>query len=59
MIDRDFIVSREEFLNLFSTAYITAYQQQDYVTGYKVIEVSANEKKAVHFEFIYHSQAKD
>lgn len=56
MIDRDFIMTRQEFLNIFSTAYLTANHLEDYVTGYKIIEIPANERKAAHFEFIYNSQ---
>ena len=51
-LDKDFVVTREDFKKIFACAYVTSLRRQlDYVTGFKTFEVEPNEKKALFFEF--------
>lgn len=45
------MISGEELLNNFSSAYITSERTEHYYTGYNILEVAAFEKKALHFAF--------
>lgn len=50
-MERCFIISGDDLLNNFSSAYITSVRQDNYFTGYKILEIEAGEKKAQYFEF--------
>lgn len=50
-LERGFMISGEELLNNFSSAYITSERSGHYYTGYNILEVAAYEKKAQHFAF--------
>ena len=51
-LDRGFLISGEELLNNFSAAYVTSNRENyHYYTGYKILEIGENEKKAQYFEF--------
>lgn len=50
-LERGFLISGDELLNNFSSAFITSERSEHYYTGYNILEVAANEKKAQHFTF--------
>lgn len=50
-LERGFMISGQELLNNFSSAYITSERSGHYYTGYNILEVAAYEKKAQHFTF--------
>lgn len=50
-LERGFMISGEELLNNFSSAYITSERSGHYYTGYNILEVAALEKKAQHLTF--------
>jgi hypothetical protein len=45
------MISGEELLNNFSSAYITSERKDNYFTGYKILDIAAHERKAQHIEF--------
>ena len=47
------MISHEDAINLFSSAYITSNRNGKYFTGYKLLEIVANERKAQNFEFYF------
>lgn len=50
-LERCFLISGEDLLNNFSAAYITSVRQDNYFTGYRILDIDADEKKAQYFEF--------
>lgn len=50
-LERCFLITGDDLLNNFSAAYITSIRQDNYFTGYKILEIDADEKKAQYFEF--------
>jgi hypothetical protein len=41
-LERCFLISGDDLLNNFSAAYITSVRQDNYFTGYKILEIEAN-----------------
>ena len=47
-LQHDFLMTHTQFMSVFSSAYITSNRIQDYYTGYKLLEIPKNYKKAAH-----------
>lgn len=50
-LERDFSISHSDALNLFSSAYVSSLRKGQYFTGYKLLEIAEEERKAQYLEF--------
>lgn len=53
-LDRDFMITETDLLNLFSTAYIASRRDsngQNYYSDYYILNVEPNNKKAIYLKF--------
>jgi hypothetical protein len=48
-LERDFMMNGEDFLNLFSAAYITSKRGDQYYSNYHVVNFEPNQKQAIYF----------
>jgi hypothetical protein len=55
-LEKDFVITSEDFLNLFASAYITSRRKDNFVANYKLVQfqnTGEDKDQAIYLKFNY------